>query len=395
MLAWCSKTAVPALLGGANDHVVGGQKMKVLQLLPELKQGGVERGTVDTARALVTMGHESHVVSAGGSLVAQLEREGSSHHSIAVHRKRLSSLRSVKPLRQLIVKLEPDIIHVRSRLPAWLLRFALRGIPAAKRPKIVATFHGLYSVSFYSAIMGRADSVIAISDCVRRYITENYPAVAASKITTIYRGVDTAEFSAASAAPNLWLQELLDAQPALVGVPLVVMPGRLSPWKGQRTFLQLMAALKQSGVDCHGLIVGGPTPGKEHYQTELEELAKKLGLTHKVSFLGQQSAMADIYRSASLVCNLSEHAEPFGRTVIESLALGTPVLAWDEGGPSESLKSAFPQGLVVKDDLETLAQRAAQILEQQPRVNLPKAFTLETQIEQTVGVYSALLESNV
>lgn len=366
--------------------------MKVLQLLPELKQGGVERGTLDTARALVALGHESHVVSAGGALVAQLEREGSCHHALAVHRKRLSSLRYVKPLRQLITALRPDVVHVRSRLPAWLLRFALRGIPAAKRPKVVATFHGLYSVSFYSAIMGRADSVIAISDCVHRYITDNYPSVEADKITTIYRGVDTAEFSAASDAANHWLQELLAARPQLDGVPLIVMPGRLSPWKGQRTFLQLMALLKKRGISCHGLVVGGPTPGKQHYQAELVELASELGLQDRVSFLGQQSAMADIYRSASFVCNLSEHAEPFGRTVIESLALGTPVLAWDEGGPSESLQTAFPQGLVVKDDLQALAERAVQILEQQPSVSLPKAFTLETQIEQTLAVYSALLE---
>lgn len=366
--------------------------MRVMQLLPELKQGGVERGTVDLARELVARGYESHVVSAGGPLVTQLQREGSSHHTLAVHRKRLSSLRVVKPLRRLIVALQPDIIHVRSRLPAWLLRLALRGLPAAQRPKIVSTFHGLYSVSFYSAIMARADAVIAISDCVRRYITDHYPAVRAEQITTIYRGVDTAEFAPPSDGDNRWLRELLNARPQLQGLPLLVMPGRLSRWKGQRTFLQLMAALKQRGVHCHGLVVGGPTPGKEQYAAELEELAAALDLNDAVSFLGQQSAMVDIYRSAALVCNLSEHAEPFGRTVIESLALGTPVLAWDEGGPSESLQHAFPQGLVEKDNLALLAERAEQILQQHPVVALPAQFTLNSQVGQTIAVYQRLLE---
>ena len=127
--------------------------MKVLQVLPNLNSGGVERGTVEFARELVKQGHESFVMSNGGRLVAQLESEGSGHIHQPVHRKSLWTLRLVRPVRKLLQELKPDIIHVRSRAPAWIIWLAWRKLPVATRPRLVSTFHGLYSVNFYSAVM--------------------------------------------------------------------------------------------------------------------------------------------------------------------------------------------------------------------------------------------------
>lgn len=365
--------------------------MRVLQVLPALESGGVERGTVDLARELVRRGHQSLVISSGGRMVAQLESEGSRHIFYPVHRKSFSSLFRVPGLRKVLDELAPDVIHLRSRIPAWMVWLALGRRPRARRPALVSTFHGLYSVSRYSEIMGCGDRVIAISDCVRDYIESNYPRIDRERITRIHRGVDTAQFPAGFQPASEWRAAFFDAYPHLRGVALLLMPGRLTRWKGQFEFLQLMAMLRADGVDCHGLIVGEGDPGKENYRVDLERRVHTLGIDHDVTFLGHRSDMAELYGVSTLVCNLSRHAEPFGRTVIEALSVGRPVLAWDEGGPAESLRQSFPAGLVPKDDLQQLADSARRFLAEPPAISLAPAFTLEAQVEATLAVYQQLL----
>ena len=148
--------------------------MKIVQILPALNSGGVERGTVEFAAELVRRGHESIVVSNGGPLVRQLEAQGSVHIAQPVHRKSPVSFGQILPLRRLLQELQPDVVHVRSRMPAWITRLALRGIPENKRPVVVSTFHGMYSVNAYSAVMARADHIIAVSDCVRQYVLRHF-----------------------------------------------------------------------------------------------------------------------------------------------------------------------------------------------------------------------------
>ena len=138
--------------------------MKIIQLIPELNSGGVERGTLEIARALVAAGHESVVISNGGRMVAQLEAEGTRHILLPIHRKSLGSLWQIRPLRKIIQQEQADILHVRSRIPAWLTHLALRKIAVKDRPALISTVHGFYSVNRYSEIMTRADRVIAVSD---------------------------------------------------------------------------------------------------------------------------------------------------------------------------------------------------------------------------------------
>ena len=146
------------------------KKLTVLQTLPALHSGGVERGTLEIARALVAAGHRSIVVSDGGRLVEQLEREGSEHITMPVHRKSLASLFQIRPFRRLLEELKPDIVHARSRIPAWIAWLALRRMNPATRPRFVTTVHGMYSVSPYSAIMTKGEVVIAVSETVRDYV---------------------------------------------------------------------------------------------------------------------------------------------------------------------------------------------------------------------------------
>jgi glycosyltransferase involved in cell wall biosynthesis len=365
--------------------------MKVLQVLPALNSGGVERGTLDFARELVARGHESLVMSNGGRLCAELEREGSRHIQFPVHRKSLTSLLKVRALRRELLSLAPDVIHVRSRVPAWMVWLALRPLDAAQRPALVSTFHGLYSVNRYSAIMGCGDRVIAISQAVADYIAGNYPQIDQARVSIIHRGVDTRQFHPGHRVSEAWREALFQTAPAARDKPLLLMPARLSPWKGQAQFLHIVQRLKAAGQACHGLVVGEPTPGKEPYLQELIQLRDALGLGEDVSFLGHRADMPDLYAMASVVFNLSTHPEPFGRTVIEALAMGTPVVAFDEGGPAESLRDCLPAGLVAPGDLDAAARASLTFLREPPPIELPSQFTLQVQAERTLEVYRQAL----
>jgi glycosyltransferase involved in cell wall biosynthesis len=369
--------------------------MRVLQVLPNLDSGGVERGTVEFARELVRQGHESLVMSNGGRLVGQLEREGSRHVQMPVHRKSLGSLALVRPLREYLRELRPDIIHVRSRMPAWLIWLAWRKLPRDMRPRLVSTFHGLYSVNAYSGIMARAEHLIAISHCVERYVLDNYGeryGIGPERLTVIQRGVDPDAFFPAE-PDAAWLSGLHAEYPELAGKKVVLMPGRLSRWKGQEQFLDMMAALVADEPDCHGVIVGDAEPSKEHYRVELEQKAAGLGLADKVTFVGHRADIAQFYRLASVVCHMSNKPEPFGRTLTEALACNTPVVAFDQGGAAESLSACFPEGLVPPGNLGAFARKVREWVARRPAILVPERFLLRHQVQATLAVYRRLLES--
>ncbi|MBK1852757.1 glycosyltransferase family 4 protein [Marinobacter sp. 1-4A] len=365
--------------------------MRILQALPALHSGGVERGTVEFAADLVRHGHESYVVSNGGPLAKRLEEQGSTHIEMPIHRKSPASLGQIRPMRTLIQELQPDIIHVRSRMPAWIVRLAWKGLPVRQRPAIVSTFHGMYSVNPYSAIMAKSDQVIAVSNCVRNYIIQNYQ-VPEQKLTVIQRGVDVDYFQR-RALSEAWRQALITKFPELENKRILMMPGRISRWKGQLQFLEAMQEITRKNADCHGIIVGGAEPGKERFMQELERHREKLGLANKVTFLGQRDDMAELYLFADLVCHMSTKPEPFGRTVTEALSSGTPVVAFNRGGAAETLQACFRDGLVTPDDTREFAQVALKLLQgRTPAIDIPYRFRLQAQTESTLDIYQRLIQ---
>ncbi len=364
--------------------------MRILQVLPALYSGGVERGTVEFASDLVKQGHDSIVVSNGGPMVGQLVQQGSRHIKMPVHRKSPISFGQIRPMRGLLRELKPDIVHVRSRMPAWITWLARKGLSHDDRPALVSTFHGMYSVNAYSAIMAKADHVIAVSDCVRDYVLGNFK-VAPEQLTVVQRGVDVDYFHNRELDPG-WQDELLSANPQLRGKRIIMMPGRISRWKGQLNFLDMMALIRQQNPDCHGIVVGGVEPGKDHFMTELKHRRKELNLEETVSFLGQRNDMGNLYLIATLVCHMSTKPEPFGRTVTEALASGTPVAAFDRGGAAETLQACFPEGLVKPDDTSAFARTALALMENPtPEIEIPWRFRLEAQTKTTLQVYQSLL----
>ena len=367
------------------------QTLRVVQVLPELNAGGVERGTVEFAQALVAAGHESIVISNGGRQVSKLEAEGTRHISMPVHKKALSSFLQVRPMRRLLEELKPDIIHVRSRLPAWIVWLAWRKMNPATRPKLISTFHGMYSVNAYSAIMAKSEQVISISDCVSDYIRTNY-SVTSDKLTRIYRGLDRGAFCENSNIDK-WKEALLLEYPQFKDKKLILMPGRLTRWKGQEAFLVMMKQLVAMDSRCHGVVIGEAEPNKEHYLQELTDQCSRLGLGEAITFVGHRSDINNFYTLSAVTCHMSNKAEPFGRTVPEALASGAPVVAYDRGGASESLKAGFPEGLVPADDINGFAQKVADLLDAEVNIHLPKEFYLDFQARETLNVYYRALKS--
>lgn len=365
--------------------------MKVIQILPELNAGGVERGTLEVAARLVADGHESVVVSNGGRQVADLEKAGSRHIMMPVHRKALGSLAQIPRLRKLFDLEKPDIVHVRSRMPAWLAFLAWKTMDPRTRPRFVSTVHGFYSVNAYSAIMTRGEKVIAVSESVRDHILKNYPKTDAGKIAVIHRGVDEAVYPAGFTPSPEWLAKWRQENPALEGRIPLLMPARLTRWKGQVDFLNLIARLSAAGRPVHGLIVGEPHPKKLAFLDELKQLAKDLGIGDRLTFLGHRSDLREIMAVSSLVYSLSLDPEAFGRVSLEAMALGKPVIAYGHGGVAEQLRVVFPQGLVAPGDVNCAIDLTDEILKTRPTPSSVEVFSLARMLESTLGVYRTLL----
>jgi glycosyltransferase involved in cell wall biosynthesis len=365
----------------------GNTPLTVLQILPALQGGGVERGTLEVARHLVQHGHRSLVMSAGGRMVAQLEAEGSTHFTWPVGKKSLFTLRLVPRLRRFLIEHKIDILHVRSRMPAWVAYLAWRSMDPATRPRLVTTVHGLYSVNRYSKVMLKGERIIAVSNTIRDYILSNYPDTDASRIEVIYRGVDAAEFPYGYRPSADWLAAWRAQYPQLTGKRILTLPGRLTRLKGHADFISLIARLKQHGLPVHGLIVGGEDPKRQAYARELHAAVAAQGLADDITFTGHRSDMREVFAVSDLVLSLSSKPESFGRTVLEALRLGTPVVGYNHGGVGEILATAYPAGLVELGDMDALIDRVTGLLAQLVVVEDSGAYPLVAMLDSTLNVY--------
>lgn len=359
--------------------------MKIIQILPELNAGGVERGTLELGKYLVEQGHQSMILSNGGRMVDQLEAEGSRHLTLPVHKKQLASLKQVKVLHRLFETERPDILHLRSRVPAWLAWLAWRKMAPQSRPRLVTTVHGFYSVNAYSAIMTKGEHVICVSDSVKDYVLKNYPKVPQDRLTVIHRGVDPKEFPYGYEPPVEWLAQWHREFPTTKGKRLLTLPGRITRLKGHEDFLQLIAKIKHLGY--HGIIAGGAHPKKLDYLEEIRSRAVELGIDEAITMTGARTDLREIMAVSEVVLSLTTQPEAFGRTTLEALALGRPVLGYAHGGVEEQLDALLPEGKVPVGDTATLATRLSQWQEHPPRPAKENPFTLKAMLQQTMAVY--------
>lgn len=364
--------------------------MKVIQVLPELDSGGVERGTLELARHLVALGHESLVVSGGGRMVAGLERDGSRHLVLPVGRKSPGSLLLIPRLRRWLAAERPDILHLRSRVPAWLAWLAWRGMDPRTRPRLVTTVHGFYSVSRWSAIMTCGERVICVSQSTRRYVEENYPRVPPNRLRVVNRGVDPADYPPGHQPPAGWRESFHAEFPATAGKRLVTLPGRLTRLKGHQDFLTVLAALYDD-PSVHGLVVGGSHPRRLAYRAELDAAIRTAGLTGKVTCTGVRGDLREILAASAVVISLTRQPEAFGRTTLEALALGRPVVGYDHGGVGELLAALLPAGRIPPGDARAAAECVRRFLAAPPAVPADHPFTLQAMLDGTLAVYHELL----
>lgn len=369
--------------------------MRVIQFLPNLAGGGVERGTLEIAQALVQAGHDSHVASNGGRLEQELTAQGSQHHHWPLHKKNPMTLLQVGKLRRWLEHMRPDIVHVRSRMPAWAVWLAWRGMNAATRPKFLSTLHGLHSVNSYSAIMTKGERIIAVSNTARRYLLDNYANVSAEKIVVIHRGTDPEAFPRGYQPDTAWLTQWQRDYPQLAGKRVICLPGRLSRLKGHNHLIELIDQLQRAGLDdVFGLIVGGTDGEHGKYVQSLHQQIATRDLTKKIIFTGHRSDIRDIYAISNLVLAVSTKAESFGRTALEPLSLGVPTLGFDIGGVGEILAELYPEGRVPMQDSQALIQRALAVLAQPDQmIKDNHEFLLQQMCAKTLDLYQQMAAS--
>lgn len=361
--------------------------MRIVQLLPELNEGGVERGTMELNRELVKRGHESIVISAGGKLQGQIEQDGGKHYTFDICSKNPMTVpfRIIK-LRKLLKELQPDILHARSRVPAWLTYLANKKLHFP----FVTTVHGLNSINKYSEIMTKGDKVITVSEVVRDYIIKGYN-IDKNKITVIQRGVDTNKFSLENIDHSFinTFKKLHNLEEKFV----VTSVGRITWLKDYETFIKAISLVKKSIPNIVGLIVGGVREDKQNYFESLKQLAKDEGVEDQIIFAGSQTKIAEIYALTDVLVNASLKMGNVARTVTESLAMNTPVIATTFEGLNNIIIDRVNGAIIETQNVEDLVEKIKILYKDMPqnvKETLPREFTLEALVDNTIKVYESL-----
>lgn len=331
----------------------------VLQILPSLATGGVERGAADVAAALAAAGGKSIVVSSGGPMVREVERAGAVHITLPVESKNpLVMYRNVARLVRIIEEQGAEIVHARSRAPAWSAYYATRQTGSI----FVTTFHGTYGHANplkvrYNAVMTRGDAVIAISHFIADHIREVY-GVSGPHVRVIHRGIDIDYFNPARVTAER-LIEMSNRWRIPDGMPVVMLPGRLTSWKGHALLIRALAKLGRDDIRC---LMVGSDQGRHRYRAALDDMVEKLDLGGVVQFTGDCRDMPAAYMLADAVISASTKPEAFGRVAAEAQAMGRPVIASDHGAARETVLAGKTGLLFPPGDAEALAAAIADVL---------------------------------
>ena len=368
----------------------------ILQVLPRLVAGGVERGTVEIAQAVTEAGGTALVASAGGRMVAAVERVGGRHVTLPLAGKGPVAIwRNGGRLAAMIRREHVQLVHARSRAPAWSAWRAARraGVP------FVTTYHAPYGEGapgkrWYNGIMARGDRVVAISRFIANLLVERH-GTDPSCVRIIPRGVDPVLFDPAHVGGER-VARLMREWRLPDGAPVVMLPARLSRWKGQAVLLRAMAQVRDVGAVC--VLLGEGRPG---YRQELETLAHQLGMAERVRLVGHCEDMPAALKLATVAVSASTAPEGFGRAVIEAQAMGLAVVAADHGGAAETVQHLVTGWHVPPGDAEALAavldialgmsaeDRAA--LGARARDSVLRHYTVAAMKAATLDVYRELL----
>jgi glycosyltransferase involved in cell wall biosynthesis len=388
--------------GAENNTVledVATRPLTVMQVLPALVTGGVERGAIDIAAALVNDGGRGIVVSAGGPMAHDLTRAGAEHIELPVDSKNPFVIRkNINRLAHLIRANNVDIIHARSRAPAWSAYFAAQktGI------QFITTFHGTYNLGpplkkWYNSVMTRGDRVIAISEFIARHIVDTYQ-TKPERIQVIHRGVDFNVFDPAKVSAERIIKMATDWR-LPDGVPIIMLPGRLTQWKGQEVLIKALSLLQRDDVRC--LIVGSADQGRTRYARRLQSLVDRYSLGSIVHIVGECRDMPAALMLADVVVHASTDPEAFGRVIVEAQAMGRPVVASDHGASRELVEPGETGWLSAPGDAESLASalrktlnlsaKDREIIAKKARIRAHEQFSKTAMCDATLDTYRSLL----
>ena len=367
--------------------------MNVLQVVPELNAGGVEGTTIEIAQALRDAGHGAHIVSAGGRMESALGEIGAVLHRSDIGSKNILTVpHRINFLRHIIKQNQIDILHARSRAPAWPSYYAAK----AEKIPFVTTYHGIYNARSrlkhgYNNIMAKGEAVIANSDYTKAHIIKTH-GTAPERITTIHRGVDMTRFDPAKiSAPAIAARR--QAWGVSEAAQLILLPERLTRWKGQIIAIKALAALP---ANCT-LVLLGDAQGRTDYVAELKTLVQELSLESRVIFAGHNQDMPTALAAADIVISASTDPEAFGRIAIEAQAMERPVVASAHGGALETVKEGLSGYLTEPANSAALAEGIRRALDwpdydkHRVRTRIADNFSTRALQLKTLGLYKTLL----
>lgn len=368
--------------------------MNVLQVVPELNAGGVEATTLEMAQALIGAGHGAHVISAGGRMEDELLALGGVLHKTDIGSKNIFTVPPrIRLLRAIIQKYEIDIVHARSRAPAWPAYYAAM----IEKLPFLTTYHGIYNgmsgpKKYYNSVMAKGTHIIANSNYTKAHIIKTH-GTSADKITVVPRGVNMERFDPANisksditAQRNRWNMSAKDT--------LILLPGRLTRWKGQLVAIEALSYLPEN----YKLVLLGDAQGREAYTAELETKAAALSVTNRVKLPGHSRDVPAALMAADIVVSASTDPEAFGRVAAEAQAMGKPVIATAHGGALETVLDGETGYLVPPGDAKAMAaaiERAAQNTNFDAisaRKRIAAQFSTQSLQRKTLAVYNDLLK---
>lgn len=371
----------------------------VLQVLPELETGGVETGTIEIALELKKQGIKNFVASQGGRMVNELKRNKIPHLTLPLKSKNIFTMRAnAKKLAQYIKDNNINIVHARSRAPAWSAYWAAK----AAGVHYITTFHGTYGLGplglkkLYNKIMTYGERVIAISNHIKNHIIKNYK-IDKEKIRLIHRCADIEKFSPQAVTQARMINKIKEYNIA-DDKPVILLPGRITHWKGQHLLLEALHLMKNQNYYC---IITGDSQGRIKYLNTLKELAKKYDLENRVGFFGRYSDVPALMMVSTVILSTAIEPEAFGRISVEGQAMGKIVIASNIGGSLDTIQDGVTGKFFESGDSQSLANALDWALElkeaEKQKIskaaikNVREHFTKQIMCDKTIEVYREVI----
>ena len=380
-------------------------ELKVLQVIPKLGYGGAETGCYDLAHYLPENNCSSYIVTSGGELLKFIDRKKVKVIKLPVHSKNplLMFFNSIA-LIFIILLNNISIVHARSRAPAWSCLLATK----ITRRKFVTTFHGTYNFKnpfkkFYNSVMVRSDLIIAGSNFIFSHINQNYPKYLnlKKKFLVIFRGINVDYFDSSTTLDSEENRLILDWE-VDKNKKIILMPGRLTAWKGQETFIEALNLVnKELGYDSFNAVILGSDQGRDIYTKKIKRLAEQYRLTSQLKFIEHCKNMPLAYKISDIVVSASVEPEAFGRVAVEAQSMEKPIIASDIGGSNETISDNVTGFLFQSGNAEALSKKIVEALQLdesrlksigiEGRKNIIKKFNVEKMCFSTYSEYKKLL----